>query len=461
VPGFGEFFKEGSAAEQFLIWGVLQQVLQPLLLPFTAELQKLVLSATPVMPLSPSVAAEAVARGFIDDGTGQDIANDNGIGQNDFHKLVKIASHAPDLSLAFELYRRGLIPEGSDDPEQVSLRGALTDAGIPAAWHDHAVKLAVSVPSQAQVLNAWLEGQITEGEARKRLKEAGMAEDWIDAAYNANGQAPTPTQALELLNRGIIPKMGTGPDSVSYQQAFLEGPWRNKWLQPFLALAEYLPPPRTVTAMYHSGQLTHDQAATALSKQGLSPEMVTAYLSKAQSATHATERHLTTSQITTAYADGIMTNKQALDALVALKFTDHDAKVILQLVDVRRATAQLNAGVSRVRALYEAGKVTADEATKLLTDLKVDGTQARAMVQVWHLTVSTRTRTLSAAQVESAFYYNLITAAEAMTMLQGMGYDEADAWLALAIRNKGTTGLPPRPASLPPAPPKPTPTPTP
>src|SRR5690348_14396028 len=104
--GLGAFFKKHDTAEQFLIWGVVAQLLQPLLLPFTAELQKLVLSAAPVLPLQPGVAAEAVARGFIDHGTGQDIANDNGIGGEDFAKLVQVAGHAPDLSSVFELYRR-------------------------------------------------------------------------------------------------------------------------------------------------------------------------------------------------------------------------------------------------------------------------------------------------------------------------------------------------------------------
>lgn len=447
VAGFGDFFKEGSTAEQFLIWGVLMQVLQPLLLPFTGELQKLVLSGAPILPIAANDAAELVARGLTNDGDGQDIANDNGIGEDGFHKLVKLAQHAPALSYAFELFRRGDIALGSDDPEQVSLRGAMTDAGIPDDWHGKLAKLATAIPTPAEVMNAWLEGQIEEPEARERYLKAGGDPTWFQTAYNANGQAPTPTQALEMLNRSIIPKRGTGPASVSYEQAFREGPWRNKWLGPFLALAEYLPPPRTVTAMYHDGQIDHTLAAELLRKQGLSAQLAEAYLSKAATTHTAAEKHLAKGEITKAYADGIMTRAQATKALEDIKYQPHDVQVILDLVDVHSKVSQLNAATNRVRAQYETGKLTDAQAEALLHQLGVDAAQAKGTVAIWRLTVTHRTKTLTAAQIESAHHYSLIDSRSAISLLMALGYDEFDAWLALSVRNHAPLVDYPRPAS--------------
>lgn len=458
MPGFGDFFKAGSTAEQFLIWGVLMQVLQPLLLPFTGELQKLVLSGAPILPISANDAAELVARGLTNDGDGQDIANDNGIGEDGFHKLVKLSQHAPALSYAFELFRRGEIGMGSDDPAQVSLRGAMTDAGIPDAWHAQLAKLATAIPSPAEVMNALLEGQITRGEAEKRWKDAGGDPTWFQHAYDANGQAPTPVQALELLNRGIIPKNGTGPRAVSYEQAFLEGPWRNKWLPAFLALAEYLPPPRTVTAMYHDGQIDHATAASLLRKQGLSAVLAEAYLSKAATTHTATEKHLAKGEITKAYADGIMTRAQATKALEDIKYQAHDVKVILDLVDVHAKVSQLNSATNRVRAQYETGKLTDAQAEALLHQLGVDAAQARGTVAIWRLTVTHRTKTLTAAQIESAHHYELLDSRSAITLLMALGYDEFDAWLSLSVRNHAPLLDYPRPASPWSAPKQPPPT---
>lgn len=459
MAGFGDLFGKGSTAEQFLIWGVLMQILQPLLLPFTTELQKLVLSAAPDVPLPAEVAAAGVARGFLDTGTGQDKANDTGIGEHDFTLLTNLALHAPDLSSAFELYRRKKIPLGSDDPKTVSLKGALTDAGIPDKWHAAMAELATAIPTPAEVMNALLEGQISRAEAERRWAEAGGDPTWFQSAYDAEGEAPTPTQSLELLNRGIIPKNGTGPGAVSYEQAFLEGPWRNKWLGPFLALAEYLPPPRTVTAMYHAGQLQHDEAATLLRKQGLSATLAQAYLSKATTAHTATEKHLAKTEITKAYADKIMTRAQASKALEDLKYSTHDAALILDLIDVHTKASQLNQAVSRVRSLYQASKLTDAQAVRLLVELGTEHAQATASVATWRLTQSHQTRTLTAAQVESAWYYRVITAQAAMDLLVGMGYDDFDAWTILSVRNKAPLTDVPRPRSPYPAPPPPPPLP--
>lgn len=452
MASLGGVFGEGNTARQLLVWQVLAQVISNLAAPAFTELAKLSNSAAPVQPLDPVVAAQATARGHLSADDGRGYARQVGLDHPLFDIMTKVAQRAPDLSMAFELYRRKAIPLGSDDPAERSLRGALTDAGIPDAWHAAVTELAVAVPDQSQVLTAWLTGQITPAEAHERLLKAGMAPDWIESAYNAEGQAPTPTQALDLLNRGIIPEFGSGPGVVSYEQAFLEGPWRNKWLRAFLALREYLPPPRTVTAMYHAGQLDHAKAAELLRKYGLAADLAEAYLSKASSAHTATEKHLAKSEVTALFADKLMTREQAVKALEALKYATHDANLILDLVAAKEQASQTNQAVTRVRALYTAGKLTDSDAANLLHQLGVAATQTSAVIATWRLTKTHTTRLLTAAQVEGAWHYGVIDTRSAMTLLQGMGYDEFDAWVALSVRNHAPLSDYPRPASPFPAP---------
>lgn len=445
-------FGEGSTARQLLVWQVLAQVISSLAAPAFTELSKLSNSAAPVMPLDPGVAAQAAARGHVSVDDARGYARQSGIDHPLLDIMTKVAQRSPDLSMAFELKRRRKIGMGSNDGGDVSLRGALTDAGIPDAWHDLVAELAVSVPDQSQVLTAWLTGQIDKAEAVERLKLAGMDPDWIDKAYAAEGQAPTPSQALELLNRGVIPEGGHGLGVVSYEQAFLEGPWRNKWLPSFLELRHYLPPPRTVTAMYHGGQLDHATAAELLRKQGLSATLAEAYLSKSASAHTATEKHLAKSEITALFADHLMTRDQAVKALEAIKYTTHDANLILDLVAAKTKASQTNQAVSRVRALYMAGKLTDAEAANLLHQLGVDARQSPAVIAQWRLTQTHQTKTLTAAQIEAAHHYGILDTRSAMTLLQGLGYDEFDAWVALSVHNHAPLPDYPRPASPFPAP---------
>lgn len=457
MAGLGGVFGEGSTARQLLVWQVLAQVIASLAAPAFTELSKLSNSAAPVVPLDPGIAAQAAARGHLSRGDAHDHARDSGIANDLTDLMIKVSQRSPDLSMAFELYRRKAIGKGGNDGGEVSLAGAMTDAGIPDAWHDLVAELAVAVPDQSQVLTAWLTGQIEPGHARELLTKAGMDPAWIETAYNAEGEAPTPTQSLELLNRGIIPERGTGPGVVSYEQAFLEGPWRNKWLAAFLALRQYLPPPRTVTAMFHGGQLSHALAAELLRKQGLSPALAEAYLSKAASAHTATEKHLAKGEITALFTDHLMTRAQAVTALEAIKYSTHDANLMLDLVAAKAEASRTGQAVNRVRALYTAGKLTDTEAKALLHQLGVDAAQSTAVIAQWRLTQSHQTKTLTAAQIESAHHYGLIDSRSAMTLLQGMGYDEFDSWLALSVRNHAPLADVPRPAS--PFPPPRTPSP--
>jgi len=169
MAGLGDVFGEGSTARQLLVWQVLAQVIGSLASPAFTELTKLANNTAPLAPLDPATAAQAGARHLISTADAAGHIQDSGLDTDLAAIMMAVAQHAPDLSMAFELFRRRAIPEGSADPREVSLRGVLTDSGIPPAWHDAVVSLAVSIPDQAQVLNAWLEGQIGEAEARERL----------------------------------------------------------------------------------------------------------------------------------------------------------------------------------------------------------------------------------------------------------------------------------------------------
>lgn len=435
MADLGGIFSKGSTAEQFLIWGVLQQMLGPLLLPLENELQAIAYGLAPDVRISPESAASAAARALISPDKGDSEAQWSGIDPDRFAILYNLATRAPDLTTVAEALRRKIIGEGTSGTNDTSFRGALTDAGIREDWHDVIRKLVTSIPDQSQVLNAWLEGQIEEGEARQRLLEAGMAEDWIKTAYAANGQAPTPMQALELLNRGIIPEGGTGQDATSYEQAFLEGPWRNKWLKSFIALRWYLPPPRTVTAMFHGGQLTHDEAAELLVKQGLTTDLAAKYLAPTRKTSAAKE--LTKAEIIALYENRVTSRAQALKSLQQLGYDDGDAGELLALADLKAHAAQVSSAVTRVRTLFLAGKLTAPQATTTLDKLGVTPEQASALINVWQIEHARDPKVLTPAQVLAGWEYGVVTMPDAIGQLTAYGYSDDDAYLLLAIKNKG------------------------
>lgn len=455
MAGLGGIFSSaGSSAEQLFIWQVLGSIISAVLAPVVQEVQQKALGELPNTPLDPSVAAALVAQTLLSLGDGEAEAKLSGVDGARFDNLVTAAGSTLDMGAVVAAFQRNLIPVGSFDPTDVSLQGAMASAAIRESWSPILQSLAVAIPSIAEVMNAWLEGQITQDEAEKRYLAAGGDPTWFQTSYNANGQAPTPVEALEMLNRGIITETGTGPDAVTYQQAFLEGPWRNKWLSSFEQLRNYLPPPRTVTAMYHDGQLTQAQAADYLTKQGLTADLVAAYLSPVTKTTTTTAKTLAEAQIIGLYTDQIITTKQATDYLVALKYPPDQAALLIELADFKTQATALTAGVGQVKTLFQAGKLTQAEAVSELESLNIDGTTAKALIQTWNVTQRQAVKTLSAAQIVDAWYYTLYDVDEAMTALQGIGYDELDSYILLAIKNKAQLPGVPLPSGVqPPVPP--------
>lgn len=455
----GLFSSAGSSAEQLFIWQVLGSIISSLLAPVVQELQQDAFKALPNTPLDPTVAASLVAQAILNKSDGAGEAELSGVDSSRFDHLITSAGNSLDIGSVVAAFQRGLVGEGNYDPTDISLSGAMASGAIREDWLPILKQLTISIPSIAEVMNAWLEGQIEEGEAHTRYLAAGGDPTWFQTSYNANGQAPTPVELLELVNRGIIPKGGTGPTAVSYEQGFLEGPWRNKWSTALFGLAAYLPPPRTITAMFHDGQLSQSQAAALLAKQGLTTELIAAYLSPSKTATATTEKALAKSDILSLYSDQLITDAKAESLLVALHYPADEAKLLIELQDFKVQKAALTNGVAHVRTLYQGGKLTKSDATSELEALDIPGPAAKDLINVWDVTTVQTVKLLTPAQIIDAWYYALQTTDETLGMLEALGYDAIDAWLLLAIKNKGPLKDVPAPAGA--GVPKPAPVPAP
>lgn len=433
-------FGEGSVAQQFLIWGVLQQIAGAVLAPVVAEIQQSVFAEVPDLVNTPGQLADMVARGLLSEGSGKNNAAKGGVGGESFDELVTAASHPPGLAELVALLQRGLIETGGAEGTQTSFDGGLIDAGYRQQWIPLLEQLAVQIPSVAEVMNAWLEGQIAEDEARTRYLAAGGDPTWFQTSYNANGQAPTPVQALELLNRGIIGQDGTGPESTDWMQAFLEGPWRNKWAPAFLALRWYLPPPRTVTAMVREGSMPNADGLDYLKKQGITDVLAAQYLTGASHAKTVTEKDLSKTDTLALYANQLIDTAQAVTLLEAVGYSATEAGYLLKLQDIKRTTQNLNNAVSRVRSQYLAGKLSASQAQASLTALGVPGDQASPLLASWSILHQANAPQISASEIASAVFYSIIPPDEGQQRLEAMGYTPRDAWIILSTRAHASVG---------------------
>jgi len=541
TPAGGFLGKLAGIGEQMVLWGVLQQAIGAAGQPALTELAALVNADHPLTRLSPADAATAVNRSFLSSGNGATEAAAAGIDAGRFATLRLLAGTAPspqDLAAALrrgvigeagtggsstsfeqgiregnllnkwaplvkalakiwptpqlalnallegqlpqaearalyeklggdpqffdvefntsgssptpaeaaEMLRRGVIQQNGTGPDATSYEQAFLEGPWRDKWAHAYLTLAKIWPTPPLALNALLKGQLSEQEASALYGKLGGDPQFFRTEYNVEGNAPSPVEALQLAKRGVIPWTGTGTDTVSYEQAFLEGPWRNKWLKSFEALAEYIPPPETVRTLLEQGAIDHDQAAKWWSDYGLADSTVTAYLNAATFNNTAATRGLTESSVLDMYYAQLISEDDAKKLLDLFGTPASNQGLMLAYVDMRRSITAVNSAVSRIQTLYVARKIGEQTARDALGRLQIPAVTIDSVIQTWNLEASVNVKTLTPAEIADAVKEAIIEPDEGLSELQALGYTPYDAWVYLSTKLK--TALPDKPPKI-------------
>jgi hypothetical protein len=430
---------QSSGVQSFFVWSVLSQLVSAGLIPvLTAEQQvawKAAVKAGLETEIDPAALVNAVIRGYLSMSEAADAAAAWGIGADHFKTLVDSAGNPPGVGDLLTLLRRGVIPEKGTGPESVSYEQGVREGQTKDKWIEPLKALMIQQPSPEQILTAYLEGQVDEATARADFQKLGGDPDYFDLLFNAQGSAPTPLEAAAMARRGIIPWEGKGPGVVSYEQAFLEGPWRNKWLNPYRAIAVYLPPPRTVTALLRAGTITEDRARALFEAQGLSPEDADAYIKDASQARTTASRELARSTIISLYEEGRFSRDQAKAELVKRGDPADVAEYELTEAEWRRVKTLDDHAVTRLHSLYVGHKLDAPSTAQELAALGIASDQVDRIMQVWEIEAAASVRTLTPAQILDLLLLGVSTA-DVMNYLQFEGYTAQDAEFLVRIKLK-------------------------
>jgi hypothetical protein len=397
--------------------------------------------------LTPPDAADAVVRNFMTFAQGEAIAAKSGLSAADFTTMTHLAGDAPGPQQLAEALRRGAIDADGIGAESVSFEQGIAEGRLAGKWSPVIRALAMIWPTPVDALDAMLKGQVTKEQGLALYEQLGGDPQFYPWLLNSRGSAPTPLELIEMANRGVIAWNGTGPDAVSYEQGFLEGPWRDKWAPAYRELGNYVPPPSTVTEFLARGSMTDEQAAAELAKQGMSEDIIAAYIADAHLQAISPYRGLTASTAVDAYKARVIDGDTLTHILTSLHVAPDAIAVIIGYADMQRAFAQVTSAVSRVRSLYAARKITAQTAVEALDALDIPAVTAQEMMSAWSVENSISVRTLTEAQIVNAWEIDALTNAEAMQELSNIGYTPFDAWALMSVKAKAV--LPGKPAQGP------------
>jgi len=425
----------GSLLEQLVVWQVAGQIINAALGPELAGLQEEVFKLNPSLQMSVADTVAAVVRGYLTEVEGATEASLSGIDAARFQIMVNAAGNPPAPAELLELWRRKVIPESGSGAESVSVEQGIREGQTKNKWIGPLKALKTQLPSPDAALEALLEGQTDAATARDLYEQWGGDPRYFQLMFETRGSAPTPLEAATMARRGIIPWEGQGPAVTSFQQAFLEGPWRNKWLPAYRVLSEYLPPPRTVTALLRAGSIDEPTALKLFEEQGLRPELAQAYIADAKRQRTQPTQELARSTILSLFEEGRFTRAQAKTELLKRGELADVAEFELVEAEWRRAKTLDDHAIARLHTLYVGHKLDKAGVGSKLAELKLGKDQTDAMFAVWDVERAANVRALTPAQMLDLLLLG-VAEADVWQMLVNDGYTEQDAYYLISIKLK-------------------------
>lgn len=372
-------------------------------------------SEYPSIPLSPADLADMVERNIIEQADGEAAAAQSGLGKEQFDLLVLNTGEPIGIDQALTLWLRGAMND--DFLEKTVYYSRVRNEFLP-----YIKALAHHQMSPADAIEIALKRVDTQDNARKYFAEGGGLPDQFDVLLAAAGSPIGPEAAANLLAHGVIDK-ATFDSVVAHSRinpmfTQLVADTHLKWLSVY-QIGEAL----------KAGTVTPQVAAEWLVQDGYNADQAAAFTGGSATGKTVKPKSETESLILEEYQAMLMSEAEATSMLAQLGYSQGEITLLLELATAKQILAQRNQAVGKVRTLFITKKITKGQAS---TDLDALGiaTQARdAFIASWTVEQTTNIKQFSEAQIGSFLKKGLITATEAVSRWEAMGYVTADAQL--------------------------------
>lgn len=426
MPGLADLLGKGSVVEQIVTWQIIGGLIAPALHPYQRLIESEVNSVTQADPLSPPELARLVVRGYLTLEQAIGEAKKNGMSPGDFGHIVDATGNPIGPGEAAEALRRGIIPEDSGDPHEVSFLAAIRQGDTQNKWAPVIKALATQIPSAAVIIEGIVTGQLTQEDGRQKFVQVGGDPTWFDTMFHIAGGSPSPVELGVAANRGIISWDGAGPDSTSFHQGFLESRQRNKWEPVFREIANYHPPARTITALVREGSLTDELAIKLWKQAGLSDELAGVYLASAKHQKLAAHHALSLSLIEQLYTDKLITSADAHKMMGDLGYSTDEVDFILAVNDLKRVQRSIDRAANTIHTQYVNHKIDRQTAANDLLALGLASDAKDELLSIWDTERGAKVALLTPTQVKKALRNGIVDEPTATARLVAWGYDAAD-----------------------------------
>lgn len=240
----------------------------------------------------------------------------------------------------------------------------------PALW---AVNLAYrpKLMAEGTAIRQYMRGRLTDAELDDQLGRQGYGAEHIEALKNINAKFLSAGDLFTLVSHGVFSES----DAIDVLKAdgYEEDTAKSLFaLESFRQLdALALRAANVWLGKYTSGLIEHDALVRSLSTLGLTDAVVQGLLVVGGAEREGRRKQLSEGQLIAAWKKSIITQNEAIEGLVSLGFSDHDAETLIltELAAVRSAeeAAQARKDAAAAKAAADAQK-KADEAAQKAAD---------------------------------------------------------------------------------------------
>lgn len=415
-----ELMNRGKVTRDQVIQAIRESRVKPKYTEMLLELAKAI--------LSPAEAAEMVIRNVLTPQEGERIAAMSGVAAEDFERMVRITGQPPGLEMLVRGLRRNLIDEGR-------FREGVRQSHLRDEWTDLVIGLGEEILTPEQLVNAVVQGAMSESEAEHWRDRVGISKETFDVLVETRGNPPGPEAMLRLYRRGKITRS-------ELEQSLKESNLKNKWIDTYLESATLELPREVIERLYRHGAIKHDEAVSAVEKLGYSSDDSELMIGAVKAEKTSTDKDLTKGEIVRLYSEGAIGRDDASGMLQDLGYDDQEADFLLTISDFQRISRFLNSAIGRVHNLYVNHRISVEAATTAMDRLQVPTEQREHLLDLWNEERDANVHVLTPAEIRNAAKNGFIPPDEAFTRLVQLGYSERDAAILLNL-SKVTYDIPP------------------
>lgn len=263
------------------------------------------------------------------------------------------------------------------------------------------------------------------------FQKQGYNADWMKRYWRAHWQLPSPTQAYDMLHRGLI-------DAKTLSDLLKTADYPVFWREKMEKISYHVLTRVDVRRLLQSGVINEAKALKTYLEMGYNAEDAKLLTDYAVKGISNDERDLTRTDIISMYVDGLTDRSATSQALIKMGYDGQEADAIIKGADFDIAKAQRTDNINYVKEKYIANKIDRVSAISELTAFGLKSNSIERYLLNWDRSLEAAVKLPTLSDARRWFVDDRIDESKFREILKANAYgvEYIDLYFAEALAKK-------------------------